>query len=70
MAKHKRKKSVYPDSDIRIYPDGGIQRGKLCGAFETQAITDTTNRYAKTNVVKPSDSDIEEGRDWININQK
>lgn len=40
------------------------------GAFETLAVSDTTERYEKTNVAKPCDFDVEEARDWVNHNKK
>lgn len=43
---------------------------KLLGAYETLAVTDTTERYEKTNVAKPSDFNVEEARDWVNHNKK
>jgi hypothetical protein len=40
------------------------------GAFATQAVTDTTERFEKTNIPKPSDENVKEGRDWVNFNKK
>lgn len=71
----KKKKRNRGDEDIRIYPGsagyGGAGNGKpATGAFETQAITDPTNRFHATKAARPSDLDVEENRNWVNQNQK
>ena len=43
---------------------------KIHGTFETQAVTDTTDRFEETNAPKPSDENVKEGREWVNFNKK
>ena len=47
---------------------GGKHR--LHGSFAEQAISDPAERYPQTGVAKPSDSDVEEAREWVNSNEK
>ncbi|HCA30222.1 MAG TPA: hypothetical protein DEP23_11975 [Ruminococcaceae bacterium] len=44
--------------------------GKIHGTFATQAVTDTTDRFEETNVARPSDENVKEGREWVNYNKK
>jgi len=71
MSKLKKRGKGNDDSNvIRIYPNAAGLSSKVHETFATQAITDPTVRYEATNAVKPSDTDVEEGRDWVNDNQK
>ncbi|HHV50887.1 MAG TPA: DUF3787 domain-containing protein [Clostridiales bacterium] len=44
--------------------------GRFHGTYETLAIADSSERYEKTNVAKPSDEQVEEGREWVIHNKK
>lgn len=43
---------------------------RVHGAFATQAVTDTTHRFPRTNVARPSDECVEANRDWVDFNEK
>jgi len=71
MSKLKKRVKRNDDSNmVRIYPNAAGLSSKVHETFATQAITDPTNRYEAINAVKPSDTDVEESRDWVNNNQK
>jgi hypothetical protein len=58
----RQNKSDQSDTDAVI--------GQIHGAFATLAVTDTTDRFEDTNVARPSDENVKEGREWVNYNKK
>lgn len=51
-------------------PVPDVNPGLVHGAFATQAVTDTTHRFPRTNVARPSDECVEANRDWVDFNEK
>lgn len=56
--------------DKGVKPDADVILGRVHGAFATQAVTDTSDRFADTNVARPSDENAKENREWVNYNKK
>ncbi|MDD3832453.1 MAG: hypothetical protein PHR18_00955 [Oscillospiraceae bacterium] len=68
MGKEENRKVDCNKDKAKCNPE--IIPGYIYGAYETQAVTDTTHKFEKTNTPKPSDINVEEGREWINWNKK
>lgn len=66
MSKNSKGKSKKDNRGI----DNMAITGRIHGTYETLAVADTTERYDKTNVAKPSDEQVEEGREWVIHNKK
>ena len=47
-----------------------IAHADIQSAFETQAISDTSRRQPKTGVAIPRDECVEDGKDWVDSNEK
>lgn len=56
-------------ADSMIYSEKTHTK-RVFGTFETQAVTDPTDKFEETNVVKPSDENVKEGREWVDYNKK
>ena len=44
--------------------------GDVKSTYETQAISDATNRQPNTRVAIPADHCVEESKDWVDFNEK
>lgn len=65
-----KRKHALPTPQKKTDDVADVIWGEVKSTFETQAISDATTRQPQTRVAMPSERCVEEGRDWVNANEK
>ncbi len=65
-----KRKHALPTPQRKTEDVADVIWGEVKGTYETQAISDTSHRQPKTGVAIPSDTCVEENKDWVDFNKK
>ena len=66
----KQRKHALPKPDKKKVDIADVIWGEVKSTYETQAISDTSRRQARTGVALPSDDCVKENKDWVDFNEK